>query len=177
MPDHQSVAGDYHVVPRSALGSTDLSAKILPPAKAAPALKSAEPIENFADVDHVTVNRGPRIDWIEQVTGPLARTRVEDLVSTHGLGHSIATPEPSGSTVGSIEEPSRQESRTHVPAPTPAEFKKAAEGAAQQARTLMKQKQQAPEVIPRILVTDAPLRPAGPLPRPGFKPARRDTVH
>jgi len=46
-PGGQGVAGNFHVVPRSALGSTDLSSKILTPAKAAPALKNVEPIEKW----------------------------------------------------------------------------------------------------------------------------------
>ena len=149
---------------------------MLPPAKAAPALKNAEPIENFAEIDHVVVNRGPRIDWVEQVTGPLNRTRVEDLVSTHGLGHSIPTPRSGGADATAGGESKWQPSRSPASGHASPEFKRVTESAAQQARTIMQQKQSVPDVIPRILLTDAPL-PAGPAQRSGFKPARSDTAH
>jgi hypothetical protein len=157
------------VVPVSQLGDTDLRSHVLAADKATAALKDARPIQELAQVDKVVVNRGPSIEWVEQSTGPLRRARLEDVGQR--LGDDRA-PEIAPSTADDQEE--RASRPKSLPSAT--EFKKTTENEASKARSIMQQKQPAPDVIPRILVSDAPLRPA-PGPPKGFRPAKRDTVH
>ena len=167
-------ASSFSVVPRANLGATNLSAYMLPQEKAVVAIKNAEPIQNLTEVDKVTVNRGPRIEWIEQAAGPLQRARVEDL-GLHRPIDSGATPAPSA--------PGSQK-----PAVTPAasaswqtarakEFRQGTEAEAAQARWVMQQKQAAPEVITRVRLSDVPSRTATPpASKPGWKRAPADSA-
>ena len=134
------------------------------------ALASAKPIENFAEVDHTVVNRGPSIDWVERAAGPLTRARLEDVSQRLGVGRAATGPLPAAD---------EKSAATPEPkwAPQAAEFRKTTESEAAKARTIMQQKQAPPDVIPRILLTDAPLRPATPAPARGWRPAKRDTTH
>ena len=70
----------FSYVPVSAMGSPALSTKILDPATAAAKVQNPRRIDNTADVQGVRINRGPDIRWVEEHTGPLQRTRVQDLV-------------------------------------------------------------------------------------------------
>ena len=153
----------FNVVPRAELGAPDVRSRVLPPEKAAAAIKNAEPIENYAQVERVLVNLGPRIEWIEQVSGPLPRARIEDVPLRRGFGRNI-TP---GVAV---------DQKASAPA-APQSFRQVTESAAAQARTIMQQKQPAPVIIPRIRVTDVAPLPTAPGTKPGFRPARADSAH
>jgi hypothetical protein len=159
-------AGRFTVVPRGDLGATDLRSHILPQERAKVAIESARPIENFTEVDKVMVNRGPDISWVEQKAGPLTRARVEDVNLRRAFNRGAA-----GTPATTAEKPSPA---TSSPPASTNEFHKTAESAAAKARTIMQQKQAAPDVIPRLQVTDAPVRPAPPTSTP--KPAKRDSV-
>jgi len=162
-------AGRFIVVPVAEMGTTDLRSHVLSQDRAVSVLRDSKPIENFAEVDHTIVNRGPSIDWVEQVAGPLTRARLEDVNPRPDLGRSTT----SGPAVAD-ERPAVTPERRGIPSPT--EFRKAAESEAAKTRTIMQQKQPAPEVIPRILLTDAPARPASPAAAPRPQPAKPDTV-
>ena len=132
-PSVTPTGGGYHFVARSDLGSTDLRSHVLPAAQAAKVADATEPIENMAEVEHVVVNRGPRIDWIEAAAGPLPRARIQDVAP---IGR--ARPVETGSSGA-------------APTPAPAnEFKKSAEAEARRTRTIMQQKQAQPDVIQRF---------------------------
>lgn len=165
-------ASNFSVVPRANLGATNLSTFVLPPEKAVAAIKNAEPVQNLTDVDHVTVNRGPSIGWVEQAAGPLQRARVEDISSRRELGRVTASPAPSAP--GSQSAPSAHPTTSGLPA---REFRQATESAAAQTRSVMQQKAAAPEVITRIRLTDVPSRPGtAPASKPGWKRARPDSA-
>jgi len=152
-------AGQFNVVPRASLAAPDVRARILPPDKAADALAGAQPIRDEAEVDHVVVNRGPRIGWIEQVAGPLQRARVEDV------------------PVRAIERPRAPAGGGPAPgAPARAEFRRVTESIASDARTVMTQKQAPPPVVPRVRLGDVPVAPAPARPARGFTPAFRDST-
>lgn len=70
----------FQYVPVSAMGSPAISSKILDPDTAASKIQDARRIDNTADIQGVRINRGPDIRWVEQSTGPLQRSLVEDLV-------------------------------------------------------------------------------------------------
>jgi len=132
--DNPAMTGSgYHVVARAQLGSTDLRSHVLPQAQAATVSQLAEPVENMAEVEHVVVNRGPRIDWVEAAAGPLPRARIQDIT-------------PRGEALPAIT--------SHDEGPPPpvstSEFKKSAEAEARKTRTIITQKQPPPDVIPRI---------------------------
>jgi hypothetical protein len=135
---------------------------VLSAEKASAALQDAAPIENYAEVEHVVVNRGPSIDWVEQAAGPLPRAKVEDLAALRGLERTApGAPgeQPLPRATGDLQS-----------------FRQATESAAAQARTIMQQKQSAPVVIPRIRLSDATPRPQAPA-KKGFQPARTDSLH
>jgi hypothetical protein len=162
----------YHFVARSDLGSTDLRTRVLPAAQATQAAQQAQPVENLAEVDHVVVNRGPRIDWVEAAAGPLPRARVQDV---NPMGRTTRPPETGAS--GSAPSPSTAPSN---------EFKRSAEAEARRARTIIQQKQSQPDVIQRFKAPPADTTPAEPKqksapagkPIPATKPApmSRDTL-
>ena len=158
-------------MPRANLAATNLPAFVLSQEKATDAIKNADPIQNLATVDNVTVNRGPRIDWIEQAAGPLQRARIEDISARRDFGRGAASPSAPGTAVelrtpaagagGSSWQPAR-------------DFRQAAESTAAQTRTVMQQKAATPEVITRIRLSDVPARTA---PKSGdWKPARSDSA-
>ncbi len=162
-------AGRFQVVPVTQLGTTDLRSHVLAPERASTALREAQPIENYAEVEHTVVNRGPSIDWVERAAGPLRRARIEDMAQRLAIDRGWRQ----GPTLGDQESaPAPQPRRLQ----RPAEFRKTAESDAAKTRAIMQQKQAPPEVIPRILLSDVPLRPSSPAPRPGFGPAKRDTA-
>lgn len=84
-------AAATHWAPLGQLGATDLSTRLVPPAQVASVAKDARPIRNVASVGGMTIDRGPSIESVEQVRGPLVRARVEDLVPVD-LGRRIAGP-------------------------------------------------------------------------------------
>ena len=156
-------ASRFTVVPVAQLGTTDLRSHVLAPERANAALRDAQPIENYSEVEHTVVNRGPRIDWVERAAGPLRRARIED------LGQRIAIDRgPGGAPALGDQKPAASTEPRGFP--RAAEFRKTAEAEAAKTRTIMQQKQPLPAVIPRILLSDAPPRPSLPA------PAKRDTV-
>jgi len=80
-----------HFARIGALGTTDLRSQIVSRAQLGVAASSVQRIRNVATVDGTTIDRGPSLEMVEQVTGPLMRARVEDLVP-RDLGHRIAGP-------------------------------------------------------------------------------------
>ena len=84
-------AAATHWAPLAQLGATDLSTRLVPTAQVATIAKDAEAIHNVARVGGVTIDRGPSIESVERLRGPLVRARVEDLVPVD-LGRRIAGP-------------------------------------------------------------------------------------
>ncbi len=157
-PNDQPAASAYHVVARGDLGATDLRSRVVPVEQAKDIVANTQPIKNYDQVDHVTVNRGPRIEWVEQVAGPLTRSRVQDMV-------------PFGKAPDAL--PASDGAKSATPAAAPkSEFQRATEADARKVRTIIQQKQSAPDVIQRITPQSAPPRSQ---PAPS-KPALRDTT-
>jgi hypothetical protein len=84
-------ASAVHWAPLGELGATDLRTHIVPSERIASVTRDARPIRNVARVGGVTIDRGPAIETVEQVRGPLVRAHVEDLVPVD-LGRRIAGP-------------------------------------------------------------------------------------
>jgi hypothetical protein len=72
--------GAFRYVPVASLGSTDLSKAVTESALGEKA-RDTRTVSNIDEVKGVRFNRGPKIDWVEQKTGPLRRTRVQDLIT------------------------------------------------------------------------------------------------
>ena len=81
------------------LGATDLRTHLVPAAQVASVAAKAQPIRNVARVGGVTIDRGPAIESVELVRGPLVRARIEDLVP-NDLGRRIAGPPTRASLPG-----------------------------------------------------------------------------
>ena len=136
----------YAVVPRQDFGSTDLKVKILTGQQAQSALGSAQPVQNLQQTDGVTYNRGPGIDWVESVTGPLRRAQIEDLVAPQSpgaprerlRGANPKTTSAPGTTIAR-ESPTRR----------------AADEATQRVRSIIQQKE-APTSLPIVRPFGAP---------------------
>ena len=153
----------FHVVARGDLGTTDLRSRMVPAEQVSEIVQKTQPIKNYDQVDHVTVNRGPKIEWVEQVTGPLTRARVQDLVP---FGK---TPQ----TVPAAEDGQKPAAPAAPAAVSPkSEFQRAAEADARKVRTMIQQKQPAPDVIQRITPQAATPR-SQPAPK---KPSLPDTL-
>lgn len=88
-----------HWAPLAQLGATDLRTHIVPTAQVATVAANPKPIHNEARVGGVTIERGPAIEAVERVRGPLPRARVEDLVPVD-LGRRIAGPPTRASLPG-----------------------------------------------------------------------------
>ena len=158
-----TAASNFHFVARANLGSTDLRSKIVPPEQTVRIARQAEPIENLDEVDRVVVNKGPRIDWVEAVAGPLKRARVEDITAlSRDKVAGAASP---------ASDPSKSEPASGGVRPKD-ELKRVAEADARRVRTIMHEKQAPPEVIPRL----KPVPAAGGQPAAKPKPARRDST-
>jgi hypothetical protein len=145
----------YNVIARQDLGSPELKAKIVTGEQAQSALAGAESVRNLDQTNGVTYNRGPRIDWVERVTGPLRRAQLEDLVA----------PQSPGAVSGRVRgagQRSAPGTGTTVGRESPMQH--AADEATQRARSLIQQKQM-PASLPVV-------RPFGPAQRGAG--ARRD---
>jgi hypothetical protein len=64
--------------PLSSLGTTDISSRLVAREQLGPALAQRQPIENLASQNGVTFNRGPSIEAVERITGPLPRANIAD---------------------------------------------------------------------------------------------------
>jgi hypothetical protein len=137
-PSKPATASSFMYVPRSAMGSTNLQSRILSPS-ASRSVGEQRPVQNLDAVDQVLVNKGPRIDWVEQVAGPLQRTTVQEITripDTH-TGHA-----PSDGSTHAAPAPASTERKDTL--------QRQAEENARQTRAMMKQKQPSPRVIPMI---------------------------
>ena len=159
--DTPSPGSNFHFVARSDMGSTDLRTKLLNPDQARVAARTAQPIENLDEVERVLVNRGPKIEWVEQAAGPLRRARVQDVITT----------------VRDKLEAERNAPQRTAPGLKPRDdLQKAADAEARRVRTVMQNKQAQPDVIPRF----KPAFGSAPQAKPtkagrGMKPAPPDT--
>ena len=71
--------GGYTYVPLSQLGSTSLQSAIVPAAQIADKLANAKSVENTVVRGGVKINRGPPLDLVERVAGPLSRVRLAEV--------------------------------------------------------------------------------------------------
>jgi hypothetical protein len=143
-PSSPGLGDNFHFVTRGDLGSPDLKSHLVPPERAASLAREASPIENYAQVDRVTVNRGPRIDWVEQAAGPLQRARVQDIApSVRKLGESQSKP-------GGTRSAAKPKDAMQVQG----------EADARRARTIMEQKQSSAPTISRLKPSTVKPEPA-----------------
>jgi hypothetical protein len=75
--------GGFTFVPLSQLAATDLKSRLVQPAQIEDRLANARPIKNFFQREGVTINRGPDLTVVENVTGTLPRV---DLTETPEIG-------------------------------------------------------------------------------------------
>ena len=135
--DSAAPANSYTVVPRASMGSTDLATHTLSVDRLGARADALHPVANLDRAEGVVFNRGPRVDWVEQVRGPLLRARVQDLVP----GRSVAQEPKTGPATS----------------PRHAEDQRIAEQAAQRTRQMMQLKSASPEVLQMV----RPFAPAG----------------
>jgi hypothetical protein len=164
-----STSAPFQYVPASALGSTNIKAQVLS-AKDVPAGPEAPRlVTNLAHADGVTINRGPRIDWVESQAGPLPRTKIEDLVASETptaiRARMKAEPPPSMPATETPETPARA----------------AANRASAQARALMDQHRPLPQTLTVVRPINGREAPAAPptksrAPAPTKSSAPRDTT-
>lgn len=134
-PSSPGLGDNFHFVARGDLGAPDLKSRLLPPDRAASLARAAAPITNLADVDHVTVNRGPSIDWVEAASGPLQRARVQDVAPS--IRKLSETTERPGASPRSAARPKDS-------------LQLQGEADARHARSLMDQRQSGSPVVSRI---------------------------
>lgn len=114
--------GGYTYVPTGQLSSTDLQTRTRTKVQIGETLGATKPIENLVERDGIRFNAGPKFDVIERHTGPLARVKIEDLLSGDGpVTKPGARPTPAGTAAG---------------ATVVEEMKRAAEEAARSARSV-----------------------------------------
>jgi len=82
--------GAYTYVHANDLASTDLSAHLVAAAKVRAAAAEAKPIDNETERGGVTFNRGPRLEWVERIAGPLKLAKIEDLVPPGSMDPATA---------------------------------------------------------------------------------------
>jgi hypothetical protein len=153
--------GAYSYVAARDLGTTDLKSRIVTESDLGGAASEAEPVENMAQRDGERINLGPRFDWVERKSGPLARMRVEDLVTP-----TFTKPASPAQSVDSVT----AAPATPAPHTDPAvAVQRAAERAARDTRTLVDRAGARPARV-------ALVRPFGvPEPTPARKPTPRPT--
>ena len=64
--------------PMASLGTTDLTTHLVTREQVGSALAQREEVQNVGESDGVRFNKGPAIELVERVTGPLPRARVSD---------------------------------------------------------------------------------------------------
>ena len=143
-------------MPTATLASTDLHAHVATTAQLGARLGSARTVQNLDRDRGVTFDRGPRIEDIERVTGPLGRVRIEDSLPVG----AATTPAPAGRPAASPG--------GYRPAPLADAAKRAAEQSAREADALSRQKAAAPGVWKLV-------RPIG-VPGRGTQPAAGDST-
>lgn len=81
----------YQWAPTAMLGSTDLHAHVASTTQLGARLGAARAVQNSDRLGTVSFNRGPVIEEIERVTGPLARVRIDDSVVPGAPQHTAGT--------------------------------------------------------------------------------------
>ena len=152
--------GPYTYVPTSQLPATNLPAHVMSAAQLGATVSQAKPILNVVERGGVSFNRGPRIEAIERVAGPLARVRLEDV------------------TPGDAPVTSRR--RDAAPRPREADLvtvtRRAAEDAARQARGIAERGGSPPTVVPVVRPAPARETPRGKLEAPKGEGAPADSA-
>jgi len=114
--------GGYTYVPLGQLASTNLKSQIVPADRIAGKLASARPLRNLAERNGVTINRGPKFELVERVSGPLSRVRLSEVAPVAGGKRGPGA----GASAPTVEE-------------EVAATQRAAEDAARQARAIAEQ--------------------------------------
>lgn len=70
--------GGWRYAPISAMATTDLASRLVSPAQMGDALRDARPVRNLDEVQGVKFNRGPALELVERVTGPLPRVKITE---------------------------------------------------------------------------------------------------
>jgi hypothetical protein len=83
--------GAFLYVPAGQLAATDLRARAQTAAAVGAQLGTPAPVSNLARREGVTFDRGPSIEKIERLAGPLPRVKIEDVVGAE-TGAKIAPP-------------------------------------------------------------------------------------
>jgi hypothetical protein len=149
--------GAYVYLPTMQLPSTNASVGILRADAIGAAVARSERVRNLEERDGVTFNRGPSIEAVERVVGPLPRSRLDDLVPRNmALERSAAsdTARPGGDDA--VE-------RTQ----------QAGVRAAREAKTFVRQGGRAPERLPVVRPLGVAGEPTSPAPRKKPAPAPR----
>lgn len=137
--DSSAPASWYRAAPRASMGSTDLATQSVTVDRLGEHANSLRPIANIDRADGVVFNRGPRVDWVEQVRGPVTRAKLQDLVPAR-----VVTAPTDPKTESPIAP------RTTDPGTTARDDQRAAEQAAQRTRQLMQVKASAPQTLPVV---------------------------
>jgi len=156
-------------VPASALAATNLKSKIVTESELGERLAGAEPVENPAERGGVEFNRGPRLDWIESMAGPLKRAKVEDLVPT--------LPAPASSPATARSRPRADApARAARPSDPATVVQRAAEKAARDARAISERGGSGPPRVQVVRPFGAPGAPAEPKPPAPRRRPTKDTT-
>jgi len=137
--------GAVHYAPIGRLGATDLREHLVTREQMGAAAKDSHPIRNVATVGGVAMDRGPSLELVERARGPLARVRVEDLVSID-LGRRMAGAPTRASLPGhATASDSGAAGREAID-----RMRRAGEEAASEARRLLDSRTTAPASLPVV---------------------------
>ena len=115
------------------LTSTSLKSQAVSGAKAGAAVTAARRIDNPGQADGVRFNKGPRLEAIERITGPLQRARIEDIIPADVM--SVTR---------------RNDGNPPTAGELPGLTKRAAESAAREARSARDTKSAPPAEVPMV---------------------------
>src|SRR5207247_2620035 len=127
--------------PAEELAETDLQNHIVSAKELGEQAAAAEPVRNIAETNGVRFNRGPSLQWIERVAGPLNRARIDDVAPAISLARSSGAR---ARARGDLSD------KTERPADSLAVVQRAAEKAASEARLLTQQGSPPPERLPMV---------------------------
>ena len=158
--------GAFTYVPADELAETDLKNRVVNAKDLGEQAAEAKPVENVVESDGVAFNRGPSLQWIEQVAGPLNRASIDDVAPAITFaGPSRVHPRARGDL----------SCKSDRPADSLAAVQRAAEKAAREVRLLTEQGGPSPArlsmvrpfgVPPAPPSLTAPSPPARVVPRP-----------
>ena len=83
--------GAFSYAPASDLGSTDLKSRLVNADQLGDKIAAAKPVQNLDRQDGVTFNRGPSLEWIEHLAGPLGRAKIDDIAPPTLAGTSASS--------------------------------------------------------------------------------------